>query len=344
MINLRYHVVSLTAVFLALGIGLAFGAAFIDRATVDQLERNLTAVERQNEELEQQNSELADQLTATERIESGLREEGLDQVVAGRLEDTPLLLLVSSGVNGDLQDAALATAVAAGAEVAGILRITDRFALDDQSEVDDLRTILELPDAGAAQLRTAAIRRVRTLLANAASPSPSPGVDGPPSEVPTPVPALLEQLLVAGFLEFEAADELPAGFVLIPEHDLRVMAVSNRDAAVADDDFLRPLLASLVEPEATNPDASPPVVVAGEPLVPTDDPDAELFPFVEPFRADEVLRARLSTVDTLDSFAGLMAAVMALQYGADGQVGHYGTGESAQAVLPPVPVVDEAGG
>jgi hypothetical protein len=33
MINLRYHIVSITAVFLALGIGLAFGAAFIDRAT-----------------------------------------------------------------------------------------------------------------------------------------------------------------------------------------------------------------------------------------------------------------------------------------------------------------------
>ena len=31
MINLRYHIVSITAVFLALGIGTALGGTFLDR-------------------------------------------------------------------------------------------------------------------------------------------------------------------------------------------------------------------------------------------------------------------------------------------------------------------------
>ena len=43
MINLRYHIVSLIAVFLALGIGVAMGSTFLDRATVDNLNGQLEA-------------------------------------------------------------------------------------------------------------------------------------------------------------------------------------------------------------------------------------------------------------------------------------------------------------
>ena len=37
MINFRFHLVSLVAVFLAIGVGVAMGASFVDRATVDTL-------------------------------------------------------------------------------------------------------------------------------------------------------------------------------------------------------------------------------------------------------------------------------------------------------------------
>ena len=68
MINLRYHIVSITAVFLALGIGLAFGAAFIDRATVEALNRNLTDIENQNSALEEENAELQDQVDIAQDV------------------------------------------------------------------------------------------------------------------------------------------------------------------------------------------------------------------------------------------------------------------------------------
>ena len=44
MINLRYHIVSLTAVFLAIGIGLTLGSTFLDRATVDNLNGQLDSL------------------------------------------------------------------------------------------------------------------------------------------------------------------------------------------------------------------------------------------------------------------------------------------------------------
>src|SRR4029077_16774533 len=46
ILNLRYHVVSLVAVFLALGIGVIMGATVIDRVTVDQLRNRLDSVEK----------------------------------------------------------------------------------------------------------------------------------------------------------------------------------------------------------------------------------------------------------------------------------------------------------
>jgi hypothetical protein len=46
MINFRFHIVSLTAVLLALGIGLVLGTTFLDEATVKGLERQLDGLER----------------------------------------------------------------------------------------------------------------------------------------------------------------------------------------------------------------------------------------------------------------------------------------------------------
>ena len=46
MINFRYHIVSLIAVFLALAIGVIMGSAVIDRAIVNRLEDQQTSLER----------------------------------------------------------------------------------------------------------------------------------------------------------------------------------------------------------------------------------------------------------------------------------------------------------
>ena len=45
MINLRYHIVSLTAVFLALAIGVLLGGTYLDKYTVDQLDQSITNAE-----------------------------------------------------------------------------------------------------------------------------------------------------------------------------------------------------------------------------------------------------------------------------------------------------------
>lgn len=338
MINLRYHIVSITAVFLALGVGLAFGSSFIEQATLGQLEANLDDIESQNDELERANDELSSQLAAAAVIEAGLREQGLAQLVDDRLAGVPVLVLAPAGISDDVVDEIEATVLAAGADMAGVLRVTERFALDDPSELADLRTVLGLPEAEASELRRTATGRVGALLAEAGSPAPPGDPSGAVVDVtPVPMPALIEQLLGAGFLELNAVDEPPTGFALLPEHGLRTVVVSGPDPDVADDAFLTPMLRELLADSLTNPDAAPPPTVAVQATVPEadqDEPEVDLLPFLGPLRADEVLQSRLSTVDHVDTFAGQIAMMLALQHVTAGQLGHYGIGDGAETLLP----------
>ncbi|TMK19625.1 MAG: copper transporter, partial [Actinobacteria bacterium] len=46
MINLRYHIVSLAATFLAFGLGILAGTTVIDQGLVSSLRQNTSALER----------------------------------------------------------------------------------------------------------------------------------------------------------------------------------------------------------------------------------------------------------------------------------------------------------
>jgi hypothetical protein len=86
MINFRYHLVSLTAVFLALGVGLLLGTTFLDDALENQLRSDLEELEHDLDRAGERNGELRQQLDAFEE-EAG----GLDEQLGARLFDGQLL-------------------------------------------------------------------------------------------------------------------------------------------------------------------------------------------------------------------------------------------------------------
>lgn len=332
MINLRYHIVSITAVFLALGIGLAFGAAFIDRATVDALNRNLTDIENQNRDLEETNDRLRERVNAAEDVEDALLEQGIAQLVDGHLDGVPVLVMAPDDLDDDVVARIAGTVVAAGAESGGTLRVTDRIALDDDSEVDDLREILGLPDAPPGQLRTAVVRQLRAVLHDATAPDPA--LDDPATEPdpPAPVPGIVQALLDGGFLEL---DPLDPNVSLIPARGLRLVIVVGHDAPEASEGLLLPLAEALAAPSPTAPDEPPRPVLVAEPRVPQPDGDeAPIEPYVSGLRDDDVVGPRLVTVDGVDTFAGLAAVVLGVEAAGEGRLGHFGTLDDAQRLLP----------
>ena len=72
MLNLRYHVISLVAVFLALGIGVLMGSTVVNRGVVDQLRKRLDGVEASDRKTRSENDRLTTQLRTWDRfIEQG---------------------------------------------------------------------------------------------------------------------------------------------------------------------------------------------------------------------------------------------------------------------------------
>jgi hypothetical protein len=353
VINLRYHVVSITAVFLALGVGLAFGAAFIDQATVDVLEASLDNIEAQNTSLENENAAIEDQLDRLIESDARLRGDGLAELMAGHLADVPVLVLAVRGIDEDTVESATSAMLGAGARSVGVLWLTGRFLLDDESEVDDLADALGVSGGTADGLRSAARRQLASLLARAAAPAIvepveplDPGLDpsleptttSAPAEVGVPEP--IQRLVDAGFLDYEAPAAGAADLALLAANSgLRLLVISGPGASVPDELVLLPIIGQASAGSATTPR---PVVVAAQrgpefDAAPPDgaDPDAERVVFVSRIRDDEELRARVSTIDDLETFAGLAAVVLALEHGADGQYGHYGIGAGAQSLTPP---------
>ena len=67
MVNLRYHIVSLTAVFLALGLGILAGTTVIDQQVVSGLKSNTAALRDDLDRVRANVSDLQRQLEVWDR-------------------------------------------------------------------------------------------------------------------------------------------------------------------------------------------------------------------------------------------------------------------------------------
>jgi hypothetical protein len=128
LITFRYHVVTLVAVFMAIGVGVLFGATFIDQNIVEGLEAAQVRLGSRNETLRSRIIELERQTEALSSFTVSAR----DRAVRGTLQDRPLMLLIVDTTPGELRDALDQTLAVAGANVIG--RVTLNEELDMQSE------------------------------------------------------------------------------------------------------------------------------------------------------------------------------------------------------------------
>jgi len=336
VINVRYHIISLVAVFLALGVGVALGSAFIDTAVVGQLEQNVDALGAQKNELQAENARMEAQLDAVER----LGEEAGPELLGGHLDAVPGYIIGVRGTDEDPVDLTADAMVDANAAFGGTLWLTERLSLTDESERQDLARVLGLEPSLADDedaLREALVLRLGNALADALRPedplAADPG-DGDSGESIQPLdpeePAVITDLRTAGFLEFEPPSGEPDdGGMLLPTAGARIVLISGQGAVVPDDEIVVPLLRRLA--------VSGPVPVVAAQSVDPDPPDGEQpsrTSFVGAVRDDEDLRASVSTVDDLELFIGRVATVLALRQAADELVGHYGMGAGADQVAP----------
>ena len=361
MINFRYHVVSLTAVFLALVIGVVMGSTVVSKATVDGLRHNLNTVENRIRSTEADNSALHKQLSQYGKQNAELTDQMLTPLVKGTLTDVPVLLIASQGIDSQTLGQVRTTLLDAGARFDGTLLVDDRLALTganttklaqllDVDPSSDVMSVLvnrlaEVLGAAAAEqpletTTTTTTRKPRTSTTASASSTTSPGSPTPSTVAPSSTsttestipsasgvtqPELITELRQAGFLDFRPPDGGSSSDLILTTHKYDYVVVSGPTPDVPNEQFLYPLLQKMA--------ATGPTTVVAASAATGNQADANRTAFVGPIRKDPTMSGRISTVDDLERFSGLAALAFSLR-DLPKRHGDYGFGAGADSLFP----------
>ena len=314
MLNLRYHVVSLVAVFLALGIGVIVGVTVINKGIVDQLNKRIDSVEASDRKTRTDNDRLTTQLRTWDRF----IEQARPDLLAGQLRGVPVLLVGVDGIDRKPVADLRSQLVDAGATVEGTLWLNDKLNLRSQADANALADALGIPEDAPDVVRAAALSKLAGVLQ---------GTGDPAGVIPT--------LRQAGFVDYEAPPSptsssspttAPPGPGSVPLAGTRSILVSGAGARLDDDSMTMPFLTQLA--------------LSGAPIVAAEagqDSPGGRGVFVGLILNRPETATRVSTVDDLESFIGQAAGVLATRDLGKQPVGHYGVGPGAQRLLPESP-------
>jgi hypothetical protein len=343
MINFRYHLVSLVAVFLALAIGIIAGSTVIKESILDQTQQNLDSAEKNLKDLEDSNNKLKAEIDQLRGRDGALNTAGTSELLQNKLTGMPVLMLKVDGVD-DNSATALRTAITnAGAQMAGVVTFTDRLSLATPADVAKMQDLLGTSALDPTSLRAelagylatlvtgvADSRRIATVTTTDPASSTTLATTTTTATTFRTATALASQRLRqffqdlddAGFVKFT---DQPDGAATMDLSGLRLAVMSGSGAKLDNGAFVYPFLQRLsagAVPATLAVEATP----AGSTV--------ERGGFVGPIRDNAGLRQRVSTVDDAEWFLGWAAAVLAFQGLDAGIVGHYGIGKGADDVLP----------
>lgn len=309
MIDFRYHLVSLIAVFLAVALGIVIGTTQLNGPILDRLETQVDSLEQDKRSLEDQTRTLQGQLDTSEEFETALAPALVDGALTG---SSVLLVVASEEVDSDDVEEVSSLITTAGGTVSGQIALTPAYT-DPSSESSLLSyatgsglpagiTLPEVDDAG---------QLVGSLLAQVLMVPP--GGEAPDTAATSSVLAGLPALDV---LSTESESVTPANLALV-----LTAGEFTGDQAAERNETLVELVTAL---DAGGSGA----VVAG------DAPSARENGLIGTVRDDPAVSAAVSTVDNIVTVAGQISAVLALRAESEGTSGAYGTGEDTQPVPP----------
>ncbi|HEY2204158.1 MAG TPA: copper transporter [Pseudonocardia sp.] len=308
MMTLRYHIVSLAAVLLALAVGVVLGSTNASQGLVSMVAGDRGELTNQVQQLTAANGELR----AGQRSADSFAASVAPTVVKGQLSGKTVALVVAGGADPAARDSVRQLLGAAGATVTTEVGLTD--AVTDPARADQLRDLTTRLLPSGAQLPTAtdAGGLVGGLLGNVLMANPK---GNQPRAAQSQAAAALAGLSSAGFLA-PGAKPGPAQLAVV----LAGAPGTGPDAAER---------AATMARLATELDrAGGGAVLAGG------TGSAGSSGAVGVVRADTSSASNLSTVDDVQRPIGQVATVLAAREQADGRSGRYGDAPSAQGPVP----------
>ncbi|MCX5064259.1 copper transporter [Micromonospora lupini] len=312
MINFRYHVVSLTAVFLALAIGLVVGTAALNGPVADSLKEQVTGLRKDNQQLRQQVNSMEKQLGLEEEFAEQVSQVVLPGTLTGRR------VVVLSLPNGrDHTEGVLKKLQLAGATITGRVDLQDKFINpDNNSNLLELAVTAARPTAQTTGLpgnghgvETSSALLASVLLDRAQGVAPVSDADRR---------AVLAAYNNAGYLTTDNNKVTgPAEAVVVVSGQPYV----DKDSEKRDESVVK---------IAEQFDRTGSIVVGGN--------GSAGGNVVSVVRGDPVLSQTISTVDNANTVQGQLVTSLALvQQLVEKKAGQYGVGDNAASLLPRLP-------
>jgi hypothetical protein len=308
VISPRYHLISLSAVFLALAVGVVLGSSALSGSLLSGLSDEKGKLAAQVSDLQAQRNGLTARLADADGFAGAVG----PRIVAGALDKRSVVMITTADADPADRDALSTLIGQAGGTVSGELQLTDAFT--DPDRADQLRGLVtRLQPAGSAfptasdpgTLAGALLGSVLLLDRQTARPQSSPDE----------LAAAIGGLTDGGFVQ--ASPDLAPGQLAL------VLTGGQATGNGAGD------RAATVARFATQLDRSGAgAVLAGDPASAG---GAGAIGFV---RADTSATSVLSTVDDLPAAAGRITTILALAEQLDGGAGRYGVAGNAQAPAP----------
>jgi hypothetical protein len=309
VIDFRYHLVSIVAIFLALSVGIVLGTTFLQEPAID------SAVQTA-EQVTQRNEDLRAQIDSLERREAGndlFIGEHTNQLTQGILSDERVVIVVPPGVAAAVRDAVQQVLTQSGAAVSGRVEIAEKYLDPRQSGLLD-------------QLATAA-KPAETVFAAEATPYDKAA-------------AVLAAAIVTGD-NAQAGRENPGAAAALDAFQKGGMITTSGGPGE------RATLAVVMAPadpyEGENAEAQNGALVAlaagldkadGGTLIAGTETSAGPGGLITTLRDSGDAANTVSSVDTADRPMGRAVVVYALREQLADGAGHYGLGADASAVEP----------
>ena len=304
MINFRYHVVSLTAVFLALAIGLVVGTAALNGPVADTLKDRVDALSKDNSNYREQANQYREELNRTQDFAT----EVSPALLTGKLTNRKIVVIVMP-TGKDYAEGVVNMLKTAGATVTGTVTVEDKF-FDPANTFDELLDLAgrasqpSVPSAGLP-LNSDGVETSAALLHIALLQQTTPVTQ---ADLTTVLTAYTE----ANYLTAE--DVVPGAEAAVIVSGLPPV---DRDATKKNQNAVT----------FTNQFSNDPLVVAGNGIG-----DGNLIAEV---RGDPALVKKVSTVDNVSTEQGQLATAMTVVERLVGaKIGQYGLGAGATSLVP----------
>ena len=307
MISMRYHIVSLAAIFLALALGIVLGATKINSPLLAGLQGDNTQLSSERSDLAKKNTELSDRVASDAKFAGAIGA----LAVRGTLPDTNVVLVTTDSADPADRDAVLSLLSHAGATVTAQIQVTADFS--DPVRAEQLRqlAVQNLPTGSTLPESSQAGTIAGGLLADVLLTDDK----GKALVSADQATAALSALSAAGFIS-ASGPVAPGRSVIVLTGAARTgdSATSRAQTIVDMASALRQTAQGVVLTGRTGSEGTTGAVG----LV----------------RSDTAASAIVSTVDDVNTDAGRIATVLALVEQNGGGVGRYGVGANAQAPVP----------